>query len=330
MPSWLIGSMGERVCHSIEIADRAHRLAGIGRFSRRANTPGRLWRNIFAAAAIVVSLAAPALAQTPALQPNPQIQVDYIQPKPNPAADPNQFTDFTTIYAWLQVRQPLGEVQKFLAPLRLSRPIKIQVDTCGAERRPYVSGGLVTICYELIDKIEKIAGTITNNDSLKQTVIVGTFTETVLHELAYAVFDVLQVPVWGRIDDAADRLAAFVLMQFSEDISHTAMVGSAEFFLLSRKTWTGSAFANTRSPDAQRFYNYLCIAYGGDSLDFGGWTQAPKGQDPLLPAFRAQQCAHEYDQVRDAFNLRIMPFVDPDLLLQVKAAQWFVPAELGK
>ena len=138
----------------------------------------------------------------------------------------------------------------------------------------------------MIDQIEGISAGITGNNSLKQTVIVGTFTQGVLHELAYGVFDVLQVPVWGREDDAADRLAAFVLLQFSGEIAHTTMVGSAEFFLLSQKTWTGSAFADTASPEAQRFYNFLCIAYGGDSFDFGGWTQAPKGKTPccLSPA----------------------------------------------
>ena len=218
-----------------------------------------------------------AAAPAPVLQPNPQIQVEYIQPKYNSAAaDPKQYNEFTTIYAWLRVRQPLEEIQKFLAPLRLPRPIKLQVDSCGAERRAYVSGAAVTICYELIDKIEKVAAGITDNDAVKQMVIVGTFTEVVLHELAYAIFDVLQIPVWGRMDDAADRLAAFVMMQFPENVAHTTMVGSAEFFVLSRKTWTGVAFANTRSPDAQRFYNFLCIAYGGDSLDFGGWTRAPR------------------------------------------------------
>ena len=272
-----------------------------------------------------------AAAPAPVLQPNPQIQVEYIQPKYNSAAaDPKQYNEFTTIYAWLRVRQPLEEIQKFLAPLRLPRPIKLQVDGCGAERRAYVSGAAVTICYELIDKIEKVAAGITDNDAVKQMVIVGTFTEVVLHELAYAIFDVLQIPVWGRMDDAADRLATFVMMQFPENVAHTTMVGSAEFFVLSRKTWTGVAFADTRSPDAQRFYNFLCIAYGGDSLDFGGWTSAQDGQDPILPDYRAKQCAREYGQVREAFSLRIMPYVDADLLLQIKAAQWFRPGELSK
>lgn len=278
-----------------------------------------------------VAQAVPVAAQTPTLQPNPQIQVDYVQPKnSSPASDPTQYNRYMTTYEWLRVRKPLDEIQRFLAPLKLPRSIKIQVDTCGAERRPYVSGGPVTVCYELIDKIQKIAADVKDNEPLKRMVIVGTFTQAVLHELAYAVFDVLEIPVWGREDDAADRLAAFVLLQFSGEIAHTTMVGSAEFFLLSLRTWTGSAFADTASPEGQRFYNFLCIAYGGDSNDFGGWTQAPEGQDPLLPDRRAQQCSHEYQQVRAAFNLRIMPYIDPDLLLQVKAEQWFLPGELSK
>ncbi len=199
---------------------------------------------LLAALQVAAFHGSPALAQ--ALQPNPQIQVEYVPPKYNAAAAQNQYNDFTVIYAWLRVRQPLEEIQKLLAPLRLPRPIKIEVDTCGAERRAYVSGAPVTVCYELIDKIQKTAAGIKGDDALKQMVIVGTFTQAVLHELAYGVFDVLQVPVWGRVDDAADRLAAFVLLQFSGEVAHTAMVGSAEFFLLSRKTWTGSAFADAR------------------------------------------------------------------------------------
>jgi hypothetical protein len=292
----------------------------------------RPWRWVVApltCAFVQALLAAPASAQAPTLQPNPQIQVEYIEPKAAAAADK---AEYERTYAWLRERRPLEEIRKFLAPLRLPRPINMQVDTCGAEHRDYLSGGPVTVCYELIDKIQKVAAGIKGNDRLKQMVIVGTFTQAVLHELAYGVFDALQIPVWGRADDAADRLAAFVMLQFSGEIAHTAMVGSAEFFLLSGKTWTGSAFADAASPEGQRFYNFLCIAYGGDPLDFGGWTQAPKGQDPLLPKFRTDNdgCRYEYEQVRNAFNLRIMPYVDPNLLLEVKAAQWFLPEELNK
>ena len=40
---------------------------------------------------------------------------------------------------------------------------------------------------------------------------------------------------------------------------------------------------------------------------------------------RAARCEGEYQQVRKAFNLRIMPFVDPDLLVRVRAMPWVMP-----
>ena len=33
----------------------------------------------------------------------------------------------------------------------------------------------------------------------------------------------------------------------------------------------------------------------------------------------------EFEQVRMAFNLRIMPHVDPDILVKVRAIQWLLP-----
>jgi hypothetical protein len=52
----------------------------------------------------------------------------------------------------------------------------------------------------------------------------------------------------------------------------------------------------------------------------------PKEQDEqLLPDPRAERCQKEFEQVRMAFNLRIMPHVDPDILVKVRAIQWLLP-----
>lgn len=52
----------------------------------------------------------------------------------------------------------------------------------------------MTICCEMTDKIERTAADFQNN-SQRLSVIVGTFTFAVFHELAYAVSDALQIPV---------------------------------------------------------------------------------------------------------------------------------------
>jgi hypothetical protein len=116
---------------------------------------------------------------------------------------------------------------------------------------------------KLVDQIEKVAARMDAN--ARSTVIVGAFVETTLHEVADAVFEILQFPIWGRRGDAADQLAALVMLQFGEELAVRTITGTARFFAASEKTWTGSAFADASSPEEQRFYNYLCIAFGGGS-----------------------------------------------------------------
>lgn len=274
------------------------------------------------AAAIAAALLAPTLTSTPAsaqqvppeLQ-NPQVEIVYLEPR-NPA--------FKPIADRVKQRRALEQLKVFLAPLKMPRKLTVNVDECGAPTRAYQAQGPVTICYELIDQLEKVAAKAEPDQ--RERVLVGAFVQVAFHEVATAVFDMLGVPVWGRAHDAADRLAAFIMVQFGEDVALQTIIGTATFFKLSGKTWTGNAFADVSSPDAQRFFNYLCIAYGGAPKSFDFLVNPPKeDEEPMLPARRAERCPGEYEQVRMAFDLRIMPYVDPDVLVKVRAIQWLAP-----
>jgi hypothetical protein len=171
----------------------------------------------------------------------------------------------------------------------------------------------------LINQIQQAAAKIAPQDQAEQLrVLVGSFIEIALHETAHAIYDIFQVPIWGREEDGADRLAALIMVEFGEDMERTAIIGTVELFEYSAKTgktWTGSDFADTGSPDAQRYYNYLCIGAAADPLNFGGWMDAEwvDKSKSIIPKDRADDCNHEYEQIRKAFNLRIMPYVDrPD------------------
>jgi Putative metallopeptidase len=268
------------------------------------------------AAAFVLMLspllpATPAAAQTPTALQNPQIEIVYGQP-----SNPN----YRPIYDRLKKLQVLEELKQFLVPLKLPRKLTVQVDQCGAATRPYKPGGPATICYELVEQIERVAAKTEPN--LREMVLVGTFVQAVFHEVALGVLDILQVPVWGRREDAADRLAGFIMLQFGEDVARQTVIGTGIFFEASGKTWTGSQFADVNSPEPQRYFNFLCMAYGGAPKVFENLAKAEGDAKPILPEDRAGRCADEYAQVRKAFNLRIMPFVDPDLVVQVKASRW--------
>jgi hypothetical protein len=133
------------------------------------------------------------------------------------------------------------------------------------------------------------------------------------------VFDILELPVWGREEDAADKLAGFIMVQFGKEVAQKVMIGAAWFFDASDRTWTGADFASSQSTEAQRFYNYLCIAYGSDPATFKFLVD-----QNLLPARRAQRCTIEYYKLRFAFLKTIMPHVDQPLLKKVQSASWLM------
>lgn len=273
---------------------------------------------------LAVSLTAAAWQSARAEEPQPgktnNVIVRY-DPPSNPSLQP--------FYMQLKQRQVLERLQGFMAPLRLPKPLTVRTAQCGAETVPYVSGGPVTICYELVQHIAAVAFKHTSDPKERAEILYGTFVEAVLHQVAYAVFDELQVPIWGREDDAADRLAALIMVEFGDKVALTTILGTAKFFEFSQHTWTGAEFASAKSPAAQRFYNFLCIAYGADPITFHFLKPRPgPSAVPRLPEHRAVRCRGEYIKVRHAFNLRIMPYVDPDLMVKVRASQWLRADEM--
>jgi hypothetical protein len=193
----------------------------------------------------------------------------------------------------------LDEMQVFLSPLRMPVDLTIRAEQCGALRREYdPRTRTVTICYETIAQILKV---VAQHEDASDDVKRETITGTIVH-------------------DAADRLSAFIMTQFGIDSASLTVLGTARFFDWSARTWTGKDFASKQSPEAQRFYNFLCIAVGSDETDF--YTVASQS----MPKDRLERCldstTSEYLEVRKAFDLRLMPFVDPNLLIKARARNW--------
>jgi hypothetical protein len=242
---------------------------------------------------------------------NSQVEIAYEMPH-NPVFQP--------LYERLKARRPLEELRRFLAPLRLPRKLQVRTAECAAAYVPYESGP-ATICYEYLDQIERLAPMDTSPTGVtRANAIAGAFVQVALHQVAAAVFDILQVPIWGREEDAGDKLAGFIMMQFGKDVALRTLTGTTYFFQASDRTWTGNDFSDERGTEDQRFYNYLCIAYGGDPATFGYVVR-----DGLLPKPRADGCAHEYTELQYAFNKIIMPFVDQDVMAKVRSIQWLKP-----
>jgi Putative metallopeptidase len=258
---------------------------------------------------------------------NPNVTVDYVEPR---APDDPKAADYAKklatyqsqkrIYDRIKQRQVLEELSAFLAPLRLPRTLRLRTKTCNTVNAYYdPDEWSVNICYEWIEWTQEIAPKLASPDGFtRQEVLVGGLVGVVLHEMGHAVNDILNLPVLGREEDAADQIAGFIMTQFGKDVARTTIKGTAYLWL----TWSRRdppVYWDVHSTDGQRFYNFLCIGYGGDPEAFKDFV------DKLIPKERLEPCAHEFRQVRNAFIKTVMPHVDQDLLKKVQATQWMRP-----
>jgi len=261
--------------------------------------------------------ASPAAAQAPAIPTGSQIKIIYGAPK-NPAHQP--------IYERLQKRRVLEDFQEFMSPLKLPQPLTIKVEGCGMVNA-YYSSGAVTICYEYIAWLHQIARKVTlSNEISLEDAVVGPFVDVLLHEVSHAIFDLLKIPLFGREEDAADQLAAFILLQFGPDVARRTIVGTALLFRqMAEDQHPGSAdYAAAHGLPAQRFFNVLCIAYGAEPKLFADFVK-----QGFLPVFRIGSCRWEYRQIAHAFKTLISPHIDPVLQEKVRGREW-LRADDGK
>jgi hypothetical protein len=270
----------------------------------------------------LAGLSSPAAAQD--LE-NSQIEIAYVEPGK---------AEYRPIYERLKKRHVLEELRAFLAPLQLPKKIAVKIEECNQADHPYQPGEPVTICYEYVAQLGQLAAKIpadsrTQRGVSREDAVVGAFVQVVLQKMSSAVFDMLDTPVWGREQDAADKLAGFLMLQFGKDPARKLLNGAAYFFEASDRTWTGSDFSDTRGTEAQRFYNYLCVAYGFDQRVFSDFVErqgkpgAGVERIDILPTDRAVQCPKEYTNLKWAFDTTIMmTSVNQDLLEKVLARNW--------
>jgi len=258
------------------------------------------------------------------------IQVDYYAPR-DPSLQP--------LYQRLKNRKVLEELGQFLAPLKWPKTLRLLAKQCpdSGVPRPEVfynpTEYSVTVCYQLFTKSLEPAANTTQvgganaGFAIPREVLVGGLVGTVLHEAARAAFDMLQVPVLGSDEDAADQFAGLVALQFGNDVAETVIKGTyvlwSQYEYELRQNDVPYNFASASGVAQQRAYNILCIAYGGRPATFKQFVD--KG---LLPASRAGDCANEYRQAANAFDQTIKPRVDSAMMHKLLTMTWITPDDL--
>jgi hypothetical protein len=268
-------------------------------------------RALIALAAFVsiACAATPGIAQT--IPKNPQIEIAYVAPTSE---------KYQAIYQRLKAMQVFETLQQFLSPLRLPRRIVVKSQECGTLRSIYQPGGPVVICYEYVLAMEQAAPganlvPIANGRISKEGVIVGAFVNEVLSQVALAIFDALEIPVWGNANDAADNAAALIMSQFGDAVAWRTLIGTSWFLAQRAYVGRGSFAEVIQTSEAPRFYNYLCIAYSSNPQIFSFLSSD-------LPKDRLDWCQDDYRKLVRSFAQTIMPHVDQALLKQIRTVDW--------
>jgi hypothetical protein len=237
-------------------------------------------------------------------------------------AEPPSNSELQAIYDVLKQRQWLEKIQEIFGVFKLPTDITIRATSCNGVSNAWYARGVVTICYEYLDDIRKSMPQATTLQGLTPAdAVIGQYVYTVSHELGHALFDVLDIPVLGQPEDAADQFAAYMMLQLDKDQSHRLLAGAAysykNYIRSQQVTVPLIAFADAHSAPMQRFYNLLCMAYGADREAFA--DAVDKG---YLPEQRARSCKMEYGEMNFAFQKLFVPAIDDELWKQVMSKKW--------
>jgi len=249
-----------------------------------------------------------------------RVSIRYVPPK-NPTHQ--------LVYTEMKQRGGLEKLQKLLSPFRLPSTLRISLDGCDGEPDAFYDydDTAITICYEYIaELLENMPKETTPSGIAPFDTVIGPLFEISLHEVGHALFDMLNLPVFGREEDAADQVAAYILLQFGESEARRLITGTVYAYNIEEKKTdrcrTLEDYASEHGTPAQRAFNLLCIAYGFDKKLFS--DIASKG---YLPKTRAEYCEEEYEQVQYAFETLVHPHIDLDLAEKIRDGTWLCESQ---
>ena len=133
--------------------------------------------------------------------------------------------------------------------------------------------------------------------------VAGSMLSVFYHELGHAFIDLLDLPVFGPEEDAADTLAAVLTHEIWEEegarqnasaYALSWLISAAE---MSDEGFSAEDFGEVHALDLQRHYRHVCLFYGADPA-----ARADFAADFELPAGRAESCAEEYAQADRAWG----------------------------
>ncbi|MEI6798268.1 MAG: DUF4344 domain-containing metallopeptidase [Pseudomonadota bacterium] len=125
---------------------------------------------------------------------------------------------------------------------------------------------------------------------------------TFYHEVGHGLIHVLNIPVLGKEEDAADTLSVILMNDIWDEPSASAILTSdAKTYALraanAQSDPDPSLFADVHSLDIQRYYAVVCLFYGANPDE-----RKQLATDLELPDNKLDSCPDEYQYARAAWD----------------------------
>ncbi len=249
------------------------------------------------------------------------IHLEYEEPK-NPALKP--------VRELIMQRGGLEIYKELLSPFEMPENLYVKAVDCDGVPNAYFfrekNLPTIRICYDYLKEIQdNLPKEVTKEGIEPRDALVGQLLFALMHEFGHAAFDLYNIPILGRQEDAADQFATYVMLQFGGERAQRLIKGAAwsyKGFIKDlndnpKVTTPLAAFSSDHGAPQQRFYNLACIAYGYDPKIF-----ADVVDNKFLPEHRAKVCQYEYSNLRYAFRKMITPHIDQTKARQVVERTW--------
>jgi hypothetical protein len=164
-------------------------------------------------------------------------------------------------------------------------------------RPPLLATALSIACLTPVHAQE-----VTSKDAFVEANILSIF----YHELGHAIIDLMEVPIFGQEEDAADVMSVLLInWLFEEETAVSIAYDSAFGFINDPERTEEVQYWDLHGPDEQRYYSHVCIFYGANPEE-----REDLAQELGLPADRADWCPAEYEQAENSWGMIFDEMVD--------------------
>ena len=169
---------------------------------------------------------------------------------------------------------------------RLPRDVTIELAECGTPATTYdPARSAIRICYELLTELSNHQDAM---ESGAPASFENAFGFILMHQVAHAVIDVLQLDVGVPTEEAADQFVAVMVGVAPGELDH--LVDGVALLRDIELDWETPETGATVL-DSGRSAKLICLIYGADPETHGSMVEEGR-----LTASRAKSCPGEYDE----------------------------------